>query len=127
MGLLLPRGRPGQVHEGQGRLAASPKELGRNAAPARQAPPAARERAPRPLAARIVAVADVYDALRSNRCYRQSLSVDETLGIVRKDAQAGRLDGRVVEELERRVERIERDLAGPLPDEESIWFRLGAV
>ena len=79
------------------------------------------------LAARIVAVADVYDALRSNRCYRQSLSVAETLGIVRKDAQAGRLDGRVVEELERRVERIERDLAGPLPDEESIWFRLGAV
>ena len=63
------------------------------------------------LAARIVAVADVYDALRSNRCYRQSLSVAETLGIVRKDAQAGRLDGRVVEELERRVERIERDLA----------------
>jgi putative two-component system response regulator len=35
-----------------------------------------------PLAARIMAIADVYDALRSNRCYKGSLSRDRSLKII---------------------------------------------
>ena len=47
-----------------------------------------------------------------------AVAVAETLGIVRKDAQAGRLDGRVVEELERRVEARMAEFQGkvvPVP------------
>ncbi len=48
-----------------------------------------------PLGARIVAVADVYDALTSARPYRAALGHDEALALVA--AQAGRtLDARVV-------------------------------
>ncbi|MBX3728008.1 MAG: response regulator [Candidatus Sumerlaeia bacterium] len=39
-----------------------------------------------PLVGRIVAVADVYDALRSRRCYKQSLPEDEALCIIRQGA-----------------------------------------
>jgi len=35
-----------------------------------------------PLAARIVAVVDVYDALTSNRCYRRSMSHDEAVALI---------------------------------------------
>jgi len=38
-----------------------------------------------PLAARIVAVSDVYDALRSTRCYKSGLLHADVLGIMRKD------------------------------------------
>jgi putative two-component system response regulator len=41
-----------------------------------------------PLAARIVALADVYDALTSNRCYRAGLSHEETSGIIRDGSGA---------------------------------------
>ena len=53
-----------------------------------------------PLAARIVAVANVYNALRSDRCYRPALPVQKALGIVRKDATTGKFDRRVVRALE---------------------------
>jgi putative two-component system response regulator len=36
-----------------------------------------------PLAARIMTIVDVYDALRSERCYKQSLSCAETLDLIR--------------------------------------------
>ena len=35
-----------------------------------------------PLSARIMAIADVYDALRSDRCYRQGMSHDEAVRIL---------------------------------------------
>jgi putative two-component system response regulator len=38
-----------------------------------------------PLAARIVAVSDVYDALRSKRCYKSGLLHNDVLGIMRKE------------------------------------------
>ncbi len=39
-----------------------------------------------PLEARIVAIADVYDALRSKRCYKPAFTPEKTLAIIQKDA-----------------------------------------
>ncbi|HWK28103.1 MAG TPA: HD domain-containing phosphohydrolase [Solirubrobacter sp.] len=43
--------------------------------------------------ARVLAAADVYDALTSARPYRGALSADQAAKIVREEARAGRLDG----------------------------------
>lgn len=51
-----------------------------------------------PLGARIVAVADVYDALRSERPYRRELSVDEAIEEIRR-MRGRELDPRVVDAL----------------------------
>lgn len=47
--------------------------------------------------ARIIAVADVFQALAQNRPYRDRLPLDEVIAIVRKQAADGRLDSAVVE------------------------------
>ncbi len=52
-----------------------------------------------PLESRCMAVADVFDALTTNRCYRPGLSFDEALGIILKDVTAGKLDGDAFEAL----------------------------
>ncbi|MDR3175466.1 MAG: HD domain-containing protein [Desulfovibrio sp.] len=39
-----------------------------------------------PLSARITAIADVFDALVSPRCYKKSWSIEEALGLLRKEA-----------------------------------------
>ena len=39
-----------------------------------------------PLSARIMAVADVFDALVSERCYKKAFSFEEAMGIIKKDA-----------------------------------------
>ncbi len=39
-----------------------------------------------PLEARIVAVADVYDALANRRCYKEAFSEDDSVGILIKDS-----------------------------------------
>ena len=39
-----------------------------------------------PLSARIMAVADVFDALVSRRCYKEPFSYDKALSIIREDA-----------------------------------------
>ena len=39
-----------------------------------------------PLAARIMAVADVFDALVSKRCYKESFDYDKAFGIIKEDA-----------------------------------------
>jgi putative two-component system response regulator len=49
-----------------------------------------------PLAARIMAVVDVFDALRTARPYKASLSLAETLDILRRETEAGAWDPRVV-------------------------------
>ena len=60
-----------------------------------------------PLGARIVAIADVYDALTSDRPYRPAMSVETALAEVR--AQAGRgLDGELVQVF---VESMQDDAA----------------
>lgn len=39
-----------------------------------------------PLTARIMALVDVYDALRSKRCYKESFSHEESLAIIKKSS-----------------------------------------
>jgi cyclic di-GMP phosphodiesterase len=49
-----------------------------------------------PLKARILQVADVFDALISDRPYREALTCDEALEILRQEAMYGWLDGSLV-------------------------------
>ncbi len=49
-----------------------------------------------PLAVRVLSVADVYDALSSERSYRASLAHEECLQILRADAASGGLDPELV-------------------------------
>ncbi|MGN0507537.1 MAG: HD domain-containing phosphohydrolase [Lachnospiraceae bacterium] len=42
-----------------------------------------------------MAVADIFDALTTARCYRKSFSFDEALEIMSKDVQDGKIDGEV--------------------------------
>jgi putative two-component system response regulator len=51
-----------------------------------------------PFLVRVLAVADVYDALNSDRPYRAALPPDVCLAILRKDAVGGGLDPELVEE-----------------------------
>jgi putative nucleotidyltransferase with HDIG domain len=46
--------------------------------------------------ARIGAVADIYDALTTERPYKPGLSVEETVALLKREARDGRLDERVV-------------------------------
>lgn len=52
-----------------------------------------------PLTARIIAVADVFDALSTDRPYRKAYPVDKCLQILHEDAAIGNLDPAVVEVL----------------------------
>lgn len=49
-----------------------------------------------PLAARVLSVTDVYDALTSARPYRRAMSANESLQIMREDAANGGLDAELV-------------------------------
>jgi putative two-component system response regulator len=49
-----------------------------------------------PLAARIMAVADMYDALASDRPYRQAMDREEALKVLRLEGSQGKLDRTVV-------------------------------
>jgi putative nucleotidyltransferase with HDIG domain len=51
------------------------------------------------MAARIMAVVDIYDALTTDRPYRQAFSREEALQVLKKEAEAGKLDQRVVGDL----------------------------
>jgi putative two-component system response regulator len=51
-----------------------------------------------PFLVRVLSVADVYDALNSDRPYRAAIPPDLCLGILRKDAVGGGLDPELVEE-----------------------------
>jgi HD-GYP domain-containing protein (c-di-GMP phosphodiesterase class II) len=64
-----------------------------------------------PVEGRIVAVADVFDALTHTRPYRQSLSLEEGLAIVRQQAAEGGLDPVCVAALERQRPSLERIVA----------------
>ncbi|NJK45902.1 MAG: HD domain-containing protein [Pleurocapsa sp. SU_196_0] len=59
-----------------------------------------------PLAARIFAVCDVFDALRSKRVYKEAYSVPRSLEELREEARTGHLDSRLVRVLEGVVGRM---------------------
>jgi putative two-component system response regulator len=49
------------------------------------------------LVARIMAAVDIYDALRTERPYRKGMPKNMALAILRREAEQGKLDNRVVE------------------------------
>ena len=49
-----------------------------------------------PLVARIMAVADIYDALITDRPYRQAMKKEEALDTLRQESLEGKIDGEVV-------------------------------
>ncbi len=51
------------------------------------------------LVTRILTVADIFDALTSDRPYRKALSYDEAIKVLEEDVQKGRLDDKVVKAL----------------------------
>jgi putative two-component system response regulator len=50
-----------------------------------------------PVALRCLTVADVYDALTSDRSYRKAMTVDDALALMRKEATVGMWDLRIVD------------------------------
>jgi putative nucleotidyltransferase with HDIG domain len=52
-----------------------------------------------PAIPRIGAVADVYDAITTDRPYRKAMTIEEALALLRREAESGLLDMRVVETL----------------------------
>ncbi|UJX40929.1 response regulator [Desulfovibrio sp. JY] len=69
-----------------------------------------------PLEARIVAVVDVYDALRSSRAYKKAFSVEASLGILRQGAGT-QFDPQIVEVFFAHLDAI-RDIRNKWKDEE---------
>jgi HD-GYP domain-containing protein (c-di-GMP phosphodiesterase class II) len=65
------------------------------------------------LGGRLLAVADIYDALRQRRRYKPPKSVEEALAILHSDTARGDLDPKAVALLEKCLEEIER-VCGPL-------------
>lgn len=59
---------------------------------------------------RIMAIVDVYDALRQDRHYKKALSRDMALTILRQEARRKKLDARLVELFCRDIEKIEKGL-----------------
>ncbi|MBZ5527178.1 MAG: response regulator [Acidobacteriia bacterium] len=53
-----------------------------------------------PVTARILQVVDIYDALSTNRPYRQALSPQDALGIMREEAKRGWWDESIINEFE---------------------------
>ena len=63
-----------------------------------------------PLGARIFAVCDVFDALRSKRVYKEALSLDASLLELHSEVERGHLELRLVEALEEVIQRDPRKL-----------------
>jgi HD-GYP domain-containing protein (c-di-GMP phosphodiesterase class II) len=59
-----------------------------------------------PLALRCLSVADVYDALTSDRSYRKAMNADTALQLMRKEASVGMWDERIVDTLAGVVARL---------------------
>jgi len=66
--------------------------------------------------ARVVAVADVFDALTASRSYKAPWTTAEALGELARLVDAGRLDGGCVAVLERSADELDERLRGGRPD-----------
>jgi putative two-component system response regulator len=71
-----------------------------------------------PLAARILQVTDIYDALTTDRPYRKALPVEKALAIMREEVKRGWWDGSLVNELEVLVTESAMPAAGSRPNRE---------
>ncbi len=69
-----------------------------------------------PVEARVVAVADVFDALTASRSYKAPWTTAEALGELARLVDAGRLDGGCVAVLERSADELDERLRGGRPD-----------
>ena len=67
-----------------------------------------------PLSARIFAVCDVFDALRSKRVYKAALSLEQSLLELHREAERGHLEPRLVQALEEVVQNDPQQLEGVL-------------
>jgi putative nucleotidyltransferase with HDIG domain len=65
-----------------------------------------------PLSARIFAVCDVFDALRSKRVYKEAFDLERSLEELQREVRGGHLEGRLVRALEEVVRRQEAIRAG---------------
>ncbi|HET7768614.1 MAG TPA: HD domain-containing phosphohydrolase, partial [Chloroflexota bacterium] len=65
------------------------------------------------LGGRLLAVADIYDALRQRRIYKPAMPVEQALGILHSDMERGDLDPKAVALLEECLDEIEAT-CGPL-------------
>ncbi len=63
---------------------------------------------------RIMAIVDVYDALRQDRHYKKALARDMALTILRQEAKRKKLDERLVEVFCRDIDNIEQTVGGPM-------------
>jgi HD-GYP domain-containing protein (c-di-GMP phosphodiesterase class II) len=63
-----------------------------------------------PITARIISVADVFDALSTDRPYRKAMPLEQCLHILHDQAEQGQLDGLVVQTLIQIV-RVQTDAA----------------
>ena len=66
-----------------------------------------------PLEARVLAVADVYEALTATRPYRAAIASEDALALLRGEALAGRLDADCVEALASFVDDPHREQGAP--------------
>jgi putative two-component system response regulator len=59
--------------------------------------------------ARVMSVVDIYDALVSDRPYRKAMPREKAFAILRQEAEAGKIDGKVVATLEDLIARQEKE------------------
>lgn len=57
-----------------------------------------------PIESRVMAVADIFDALTTSRCYRTAYSFTNALNIMKEDVDAGKLDAEVYDALVRMID-----------------------
>ncbi|MGN0779461.1 MAG: HD-GYP domain-containing protein [Aristaeellaceae bacterium] len=58
-----------------------------------------------PLESRVIAVADIFDALTTSRCYRTAFSFEKALRILQQDADRGKIDVQALDALRQLIER----------------------